>query len=1045
MAKQYLGIRYRVYMTLAFRRHGTNPDDVELVAFYESLATLRPSQLVGLWFSKGTPRVPLSFARLYRKRLAAGRRREGRDDVGTSTGTVEAILRPMTAEEGRVLDARLTSMIVAMRPFVTRRAELFKWVYGKGPAVEELVHVRLPSRERRLLVSLILASVRRKMPWMTSRLICAMAYRPEAFDSLTSALPEGRTAWGPLYHRVAIPKGARSRHLWIPNPPLKTVQKSLLCLLEPAVDRAFAPSVRGARCGHTAPIFANASAHLHRSTIVSFDIRDFFPSTTASDIIRGIKFIAKREPTAVNPDLRSRYPSHFHDEDALSRVAWSDELAVFVARAGTHRGRLPQGSPLSPLLSNVAFAPFDERIEEELGRTFGEGRFAYTRYFDDITISVSALPGSRSSESTVQTRDRCRDIVEESLKGTRYTLNDAKTRTSKSDEGHVVTGVVVRKHSLSLPRTLRRDVRALTNALKHDDFVAAARRWRVTASRPPWDFESIVRGHRLKRSRLRGYRMSLERLATLMLRRLYPDLRLTALLPDWYVWQERFSSDVSQVAGKRMWPVVEWVLATLWTGETVAVRPAGDDFTGASNRVVIRQGDTDVCSFEAESSLAFFFLTASDAVAAVDYWHHAQGMCSYLDSCPKGREFESINLIAAGLREALADVEIRAATRAANGGLGDAPKMALTAKNRFAEEATRCEGVISDYVLATGVDTGQERGRLRDTFRRSFAADANAYAHWIKAAEGLTVAISPRLPSPPDHRASSHDLHLFDYLRLKALIADKRVSADYKCVTDIEAVPRYENGNARRFGLLQSDLVEALERAFGRIKEARQAGRSVEPLLMANPWFGRIDDRLQEQVDELEKLHYQSRTSGANTKLFRKETAKEFHAKRDSLRACLGESDSVGVWEHVLEFGSRLYVLFHEGTDEKLWNKSMSHGDERRTLGKRRKVWATVVAKAGAKESRIDRVSQLIECLRHRASHADDASHRPEWVDVQKRVAALLGRTWVSEEGQSFGGYQAPGDLVLTAHEADMLKLKILLAVNGLLKNVVEQEAWRVL
>ena len=64
---------------------------------------------------------------------------------------------------------------------------------------------------------------------------------------------------------------------------------------------------------------------------------------------------------------------------------------------------------------------------------------------------------------------------------------------------------------------------------------------------------------------------------------------------------------------------------------------------------------------------------------------------------------------------------------------------------------------------------------------------------------------------------------------------------------------------------------------------------------------------------------------------------------------------------------------------------------------------------------------------------------------MQKRVAALLGRTWVSEEGPSFGGYQAPGDLVLTAHEADMLKLKILLAVNGLLKNVVEQEAWRVL
>lgn len=77
---------------------------------------------------------------------------------------------------------------------------------------------------------------------------------------------------------------------------------------------------------------------------------------------------------------------------------------------------LPQGTPLSPFITNLLMIPFDHAVNQEI--TAHRGR--YTRYADDMTISTT------SKNAT----GHMLRIIREHLTGTPYTINADKTKVS---------------------------------------------------------------------------------------------------------------------------------------------------------------------------------------------------------------------------------------------------------------------------------------------------------------------------------------------------------------------------------------------------------------------------------------------------------------------------------------------------------------------------------------------------------------------------------------------------------------------------------------
>ncbi|MCL9844599.1 reverse transcriptase family protein [Ralstonia solanacearum] len=97
-----------------------------------------------------------------------------------------------------------------------------------------------------------------------------------------------------------------------------------------------------------------ARVHCEADWVYSVDIKDFFPSTRSESV-----------------------------QVALIKLGYKPHAAELIARLCCHGGRLAQGAPSSPTLSNLVFQPFDEQLQR-LADTLN---VKYTRYADDMVFS----------------------------------------------------------------------------------------------------------------------------------------------------------------------------------------------------------------------------------------------------------------------------------------------------------------------------------------------------------------------------------------------------------------------------------------------------------------------------------------------------------------------------------------------------------------------------------------------------------------------------------------------------------------------------------
>lgn len=196
------------------------------------------------------------------------------------------------------------------------------------------------------------------------------------------------------YRRREIPKeGGKVRVISIPTIRDRVVQGALRLLLEPIFEADFSRHSFGARPGrsaHDAIGEVRAGLMWHKLLVLDVDLKSYF------DDIRHGPVLAK----------------------VARRVSDGRVLKLikqFLKSTG-EKG-IPQGSPLSPLLSNVMLNDLDHALAR------GYGYLSYVRYLDDmVVLTYDSKMGRRWLA-------RARERIREEAEAIGVSLNTEKTRT----------------------------------------------------------------------------------------------------------------------------------------------------------------------------------------------------------------------------------------------------------------------------------------------------------------------------------------------------------------------------------------------------------------------------------------------------------------------------------------------------------------------------------------------------------------------------------------------------------------------------------------
>lgn len=175
-------------------------------------------------------------------------------------------------------------------------------------------------------------------------------------------------------------------------------------------------------------IVDNAKVHTGSKYVLNLDLKDFFHSFDRNRV----KLVLMKAPFYLNKDR--------------------EPLAFLMAALCTHpldfdgeiRNVLPQGSPVSPVMTNLLCVNLDKRLTGVANR-FG---VKYSRYADDITFSSMHSIFNKEEFTTEVRRIIAEDNVMKFADHTKITgpqlqINEKKTRLQKSVYRQEVTGLTV--------------------------------------------------------------------------------------------------------------------------------------------------------------------------------------------------------------------------------------------------------------------------------------------------------------------------------------------------------------------------------------------------------------------------------------------------------------------------------------------------------------------------------------------------------------------------------------------------------------------------
>lgn len=247
------------------------------------------------------------------------------------------------------------------------------------------------------------------------------------------------------YQTFQIPKrSGGQRTICAPIDALKVLQRKVADLLQDCADEINDKRKRQDRIAHgfkrRRSIITNARQHRHRRWVFNLDLEDFFPSINFGRV-RG--FLMRNRDFELHKDV-----------------------ATVIAQIACHEGALPQGSPCSPVISNLVAHVLDMHLV----KLASDAGCTYTRYADDLTFSTNkkTFPAEIAAPSAIEGANSHEwvpgDGLEKIIERAGFRLNAKKThmmyRTSRQD----VTGIVVNE-KINVPWQYRHNVRAMVHRL----------------------------------------------------------------------------------------------------------------------------------------------------------------------------------------------------------------------------------------------------------------------------------------------------------------------------------------------------------------------------------------------------------------------------------------------------------------------------------------------------------------------------------------------------------------------------------------------------
>lgn len=234
------------------------------------------------------------------------------------------------------------------------------------------------------------------------------------------------------YVTFSIPKRAGgTREICAPDDDLKSIQKRLALNLQQYRKRIWEGKGISLNIAHAFEpekgIITNARIHRNKRYVVNIDLEDFFGTIHFG---RVMGYLEK------NVDFKMPH-----------------KVATIIAQLCCYNGKLPQGAPTSPVISNMIC----EILDFKLLQIAKKYKLDYTRYADDLTFSTNhkAFP---------EKYDEFYRAVNGAIKHAGFVVNDKKTRLQYRDSRQTVTGLIVNK-KLNIDHRYYKETRAMAHSV----------------------------------------------------------------------------------------------------------------------------------------------------------------------------------------------------------------------------------------------------------------------------------------------------------------------------------------------------------------------------------------------------------------------------------------------------------------------------------------------------------------------------------------------------------------------------------------------------